>query len=698
MPALNRQPLWMLLAVIWFTPAVAETLDEEDLALIYGDKANISIATGNQQPLRQAPSVASVITAEDIAAMGATDLDEALESVPGMHVSHSNVSYTPLYTFRGIFSANNPQTLMLLNGIPTTTMFTGSKGNAWGGLPLENIARIEVIRGPGSALYGADAYAGVINIITKSAAESTGTQYGARYGSFKTRDAWIQHGGKWGTVDVAAYLRVGDTDGFKRLITADAQTRLDGIFATSASLAPGNTYLGHDAVDASLELTYQKWHLRNGYKLRNNLQLGAGVASALDPFGSEKSERITTELSWVDPEISKNIEVGFNASLLQYNDTILSPLVIYPASVKFPTGTFPNGMLGSPEKWERDSRVSSYATYSGFEGHQMRLGLGHDDLNMYKTAESKNFTLTAAGSPVPLSSIVDYSSTAPFMRPQRRQIDYVYVQDEWNFATDWALTAGVRHDNYSDFGGTTNPRLALVWDATLDLTAKLLYGRAFRAPSFVELYSINNPVQQGNQNLRPETNQTLEAAFSWQAKKDMQVNLNFFHYEMKDIIRLVANTSPSVGSAYINSGKQHGNGMELESVWDYSSNSRLTGNYSYQNSIDDATGQDAGYAPHHRIYLRSDWRYASGWLSSAQLNRVMDRKRTSGDTRPKVPDYTTVDLTVRSPGYGKWGFSTSVRNLFNADVREPSLAPGTAIPNDLPMAPRSLWVQLTYKQ
>ncbi|MFH2134088.1 MAG: TonB-dependent receptor [Pseudomonadota bacterium] len=688
----------LILALFSVNSAWAQSSDEEELALIYGDKANISIATGNQQPLRQAPSVASVITAEDIAAMGATDLDEALESIPGMHVSHSNLSYTPLYTFRGIFSANNPQTLMLLNGIPTTTMFTGSKGNAWGGLPLENIARIEVIRGPGSALYGADAYAGVINIITKTSSESSGTQYGVRYGSFKTRDAWVQHGGKWGEVDVAAYLRVGDTDGFKRTITADAQTRLDRIFSTSASLAPGNTNLAHDATDASLDLSYKKWHLRTGYKLRSNLQLGAGVASALDPTGSEKSERITTELSWTDPDFAGDWGVGFNASLLQYNDTILSPLVIYPAGVTFPTGTFPNGMLGSPEKWERDARLSSYATYTGFYGHQLRFGVGHDDLNMYKTAESKNFTLTSTGLPVPLSSMMDFSSTAPFMRPQRRKIDYVYVQDEWNFATDWALTAGVRHDNYSDFGATTNPRLALVWDATLDLTAKLLYGRAFRAPAFVELYSINNPVQQGNPNLRPETNQTLEAAFSWQAKKDIQVNLNFFHYEMKDIIRLVANTAPAVGSAYINTGKQHGNGMELESVWDYNSSTRLTGNYSYQNSIDDATGQDAGYAPHHRIYLRSDWRYASGWLSSAQLNRVMDRRRTSGDTRPKVPDYTTIDLTIRSPGYGKWQFSTSVRNLFDADVREPSLAPGTSIPNDLPMAPRSLWVQLTYKQ
>jgi iron complex outermembrane receptor protein len=351
-------------------------------------------------------------------------------------------------------------------------------------------------------------------------------------------------------------------------------------------------------------------------------------------------------------------------------------------------------MIGAPEKWERDIRLSAFTTYSGFDNHQLRIGIGHDDLDLYKTAERKNFTLSPVGLPIPVGSVMDFSNTTPFMLPQRRKVDYLYAQDEWNLARDWALTAGVRHDKYSDFGGTTNPRLALVWDATMDLTAKLLYGQAFRAPAFVEEYSINNPVQTGNPNLRPETNRTLESAFSWQARNDTLVKLSLFRYVMKNIIRVVPNPAPAVGSTYNNTGSQHGTGMELETAWDFSRKLRLTGNYSFQKSIDEATGQDAGYAPHHHIFLRSDWRYSSDWLASTQVDRVMDRKRTAGDNRPQVPDYTTVDIFLRSPNVGAWNFSTSVRNLFNADVREPSLAPGL-IPNDLPMAPRSLWLQAT---
>lgn len=640
--------------------------------------------------------MASVITAEDIAATGAKDLDEALETVPGMHVTRNAIAYAPLNIIRGIYSANNPQTLMLLNGIPTTTMFTGGKGNIWGGLPLENVARIEIIRGPGSALYGADAYAGVINIITKSAADTPGTQFGARAGSFNTWDTWVQHGGKWGTVDVAAYLRVGSSDGISETLAADAQSARDKVFGTSASLAPGPVNTGRDAIDGSLDLAYDQWRLRAGYKLRDNVGTGAGIASALDPVGLAKSERITADLSWANPHVSQDWGLGFTASYLEYNDTVPVNFLLYPPGTTFATDTFPDGVIGAPSKWERDTRLSAFAAYSGFNNHQLRFGVGHDDLDLYKTHEIRNFTYAANGVPVPIGSVVDFSETNSFLRPQRRKIDYFYAQDEWNFAKDWTLTAGVRHDEFSDFGGTTNPRLALVWDATLDLTAKLLYGHAFRAPAFVEQYSINNPVQQGNPNLRPETNRTLEAAFSWQARKDTQVNLSFFHYEMKDIIRTVANAAPAVGSTYNNTGSQHGSGMELESVWDYSRRFRFTGNYSYQQSIDEATGQDAGYAPHHHLYARADWHFSGGWLMSGQINHVADRKRAAGDTRPQVPDYTTVDLTVRSQTKGQWDFAASMRNLFDADVREPSLAPGL-IPDDLPMAPRSLWLQAIYK-
>lgn len=681
-------------------------VEEEDLVLAYGDQATISIATGSKQTLRRAPAVASVITAQDIQAMGAKDIDDVLETVPGLHVSRTAIRYASTYVFRGMFSGTtNSQVLLLQNGIPTTISYTGDKGYVWVGASVENIARIEIIRGPGSALYGADAYAGVINIITitKTAADTPGTELGSRVGSFNTKNAWIQHGGQWGAIDVAAYLNIGATDGIRKVIQADAQTLKDKTSGVApVSLAPGPLNTGYDMIDGSLNFAKDKWRLRANYKLRDQLGTGVGVSSALDPIGYNRSESVSGDLSWSDPAFARDWEVSFTAAGQHYSYLHPDNLQLYPAGTKFGANTFPNGLIGGPNSWDRQFRLSTNAIYSGFENHSLRLGFGHDHLDLYKTKTIKNNLLNAAGAPTPDLAFnggmaVDYTNRQPFITPHVRKVDYVYAQDEWNFARDWALTTGVRHDHYSDFGTTTNPRLAMVWDTTQDLTSKLLYGQAFRAPSFNEQYGIN-PVANGNPKLKPETIQTLEAAFTWQARHDAQINLSLFRYDARDIIRLGPNTVAGVGNIYTNIGRQTGSGAEFEAVWDTSNSVRLSGNYSYQQSIDEATHQDAGYAPRHHLYLRHDWRFANSWLSSTQINHIADRRRAVGDTRSNVPDYTTLDITVRTAdNNAPLGFAISVRNLLNANVREPSLAPGTAIPNDLPMAPRSFWLQTSYK-
>lgn len=702
MRALAGMLLWQALSAPLAVQAQTDrpSGEEDELALSFGDNATISIATGAQQPLRRAPAVATVITAQDIKAMGATDLNDVMETVPGVHVSRSPVAYTPLYQFRGISSDYNPQTLMLQNGVPMTTMFIGNRGLFGYGLPLENVERIEVIRGPGSALYGADAFSGVINIITKSSADIQGTEVGARGGSFNTYDAWVLHGGKLGAMDVAAYLRAGRTDGFKEQVAADSQSYIDGAVGSSASLAPGSVNTGSKGLDAGLDLSHQNVRWRLGYVLREG-ETGAGVARALDPVGRGKSERINSDLSWTGIELARHWDLGLSASYMHYTQQIPEPLMLFPPGAL--GGAFPNGMFGGPHTWERQLRLSAVSTYTGLDEHSLRVGLGHDDLDLYKTREFKNFNFVVvpiSGKPTPVpvvrgdGSVVEVPVGESFLMPHRRKVDYVYVQDEWRFAQDWALTGGIRHDRYSDIGDTTNPRLAMVWDASVDLTAKLLYGKAFRAPALTEQYSINNPVAQGNPDLRPETIGTWEAAFAWQARPDTDVNLSLFSYRMKGIIRT---TDQGTGvSVWNNAGTQRGKGLELEAVWRATNTLRLQGHYAWQRSVDEASGHDAGFAPRHHLFGRMDWSVANGWQVGGQVNRVAGRKRALGDSRPDIADYTTFDLTLRSSAISKgWEFIASIRNLFDADAREPTSA-GDNIPGDLPLAGRSFYLQASY--
>lgn len=676
-----------------------ETSEEEELAAVMGGQPTVSIATGSQQPLRRAPAVATVIGAADIAAIGEVELDRLLESVPGLHVSRSNQGFGPLYLIRGVASEFNPQTLMLLNGVPVTTLFVGNRGNVWGGLSADRIARIEVIRGPGSALHGADAYSGVINIVTKSAADVDGTELGARIGALGLRDGWLQHGGRMGSAQLAAFVRVGRRDGPHGLVERDAQTVLDQVFGTHASLAPGPTRLGYRAVDGGLDLAWQGWRLRADYKLRDDLQTGTGVAAALDPVGLLRSERRLIDLSRSDIALGGDWTLGFTASHMHYEQTLPQPLQLFPPGAF--NGAFPNGMIGAPETWERQLRLAVVLQHRGAGDHHWRIGFGHDDLDLYRTREFKNFQLVQSGPliglPLP-NADGQVRQAAPgdtFLAPHRRRLDYLYVQDEWHLLPDWTLTAGVRHDRYSDVGGTTNPRVALVWDARLDVTAKLLYGHAFRAPAFTEQFSVNNPVVRGNPALKPETIRSLEAALAWQAGADLQLNLSLFRFAARDGIRTVRDADGS--SMFTNLGQQHGRGLELEAQWQASRQLRLSGNLALQRTTDVATGQDAGYAPHRHLWARADWAAPAGWQASAQLNQVAGRRRAPGDARPPIADYTTLDLTLRSARTRSgWEFSASVLNLFDADAREPSLAPGTSLPNDLPLAGRGVVVQVSY--
>jgi len=684
------QLLAVLLTAAWVAGAHASPQsEEEELALAYGDKSFVTIATGSRQPIARAPSVATVITAEDIAAIGAADLDEVLETVPGLHVARSVLGYNPIYTIRGISTQYNPQVLMLVNGIPITGAFVGDRSQIWAGMPVENIARIEVIRGPGSALYGADAFSGVINIITKTSADVDGTHLGLSAGSFNSRDAWVQHGGTWGRFDVAGYLRAGHTDGSHQIITTDAQSGLDTLTGTSASLAPGPVNLGYDAIDGRIDLSRDKWRLRAGYQQRSDLGTGAGIASALDPAGKNYGERVNTDLTYQDANFAPDLDVTAQASYFYIKE--LSDLTLYPPGANLGAGVFPNGVIGNPDKWERHLRANLSAAYTGLQSHKLRFGIGTQDDDLYRTEETNNYS---TGAPGPMIDVT------PFLVPHSRRVNYVYAQDEWAFTKDWYLTAGVRHDQYSDFGGTTNPRLALVWETAYNLTSKLLYGRAFRPPSFSELYNTTNPVLIGNPNLKPETNQSTELAFVWQATTTLQANLNLFHYLWKDILR------PDSSNIVQNAGNQHGDGFETELVWDANQSLRLSGNYAQQRSIDEATNQDAGNAPRHHVYARADWRFVPRWTLDTQLNYVADRKRAPGDTRPDIADYHTVDLTVRSQNRsGDWGISFKVLNLFNADAREPSpyatpflpFSNNVPIPYDLPLAGRAWRVELSHQ-
>lgn len=684
--------------LIFSNNTLAESLDaddEEALFELYGDEDMVSVATGSKQSIAKAPAVATVITAKDIQAMGATDLDEVLETVPGVHVARNNFGYAPVYTIRGIHAQYNPQVLVLINGIPLTNLFQGDRNLIWGGMPVKAISRIEVIRGPGSALYGAEAFAGVISITTKTREDIEKSSVGLRRGNYDTTDAWILLGDDADETEIALMLEYHKTEGQDKKIKVDAQSGLDAMLGTSASLAPGSVNLSRENMDVRFDAKYRDLRLRAGLQRRRDFGSGAGVAEALESHSRYASDRWNMDVTYHNASFARNWDLTAQFSFLDTSQVVEEDLLLFPAGANLGGGVFSNGMIGNPEVFERHYRANISTFYSGFDTHQIRVGMGYYLGDIYQVKESKNFRLDATtGAFIPLGNVLNVSDTpAVFLEEGKRKNRYVFAQDQWRLVEDWEFTYGLRYDDFSDFGDTFNPRAALVWSTRHDLTTKLLYGRAFRSPSYAELFIKNNPAITGNPDLDPETIDSLELAFDFHPIESLRLGLNVFLYSWKDIIQYVPVPGVTGGVAQ-NSGKQTGRGVEAEVSWQLTGELEIDANYSYQDSEDKNTKADAANSPRQQLYLAAKWRFMDLWTIQSQTNYVMDRKRAFGDTRPDIDDYAVMDLTLRrSSSSGNWAMAVSVRNLFDSKAREPSSAAGQ-IPDDLPVNARMAYVEL----
>lgn len=685
-----------------------DTSEEEELAELYGEEEFVSIATGTSKPIYKAPAIASVITAEDIKAYGAKTLHEVLEHVPGLHVAPSALSrLDPVVSIRGIHTGLNPHVLVLLNGLSFPDVNTGSTPVQFR-LPVASISRIEVIRGPGSAVYGADAYAGVINIITKDGAEIGGTEIGGRAGSFDTQHAWINHGQQLNNWDLSFSFEWQTTGGDRdRTVNSDLQGVFDGIFSTAASLAPGPLETRYELFDIHAGAKNKNWDLKFWYWETKDAGVGAGGAQALDPIGSDNNHQFLFDAKYHTDELLKHWDLSARTSYRHLDQQ--AQFHLFPAGSLLPIGAdgnvgtagggivlFPNGLIGNPGNEFDDILFELTGEYNGWRDHHLRFSTGvrHQTMN---TNETKNFGPGILdGTVTPINgTLTDVTDTAfIYASDTSRTIYFVSAQDEWQFAKDWELTAGIRFDDYSDFGNTVNPRLALVWETRHNLTTKLLYGRAFRAPAFNEQFSINNPVVLGNPSLDPETIDTYELSLNYRPSYDLNTNLSFYYYEAKDLIEFVADTGGTTSTAQ-NARDQDGIGVEIEAEWKVSKNLKLYTNYAWQHAEDSDTHIRIADAPAQQFHFSTRWQFAPNWSFNPTLYWIADRNRAAGDSRTSVDSYALVNLVLKKTKLIKnLDISLLVNNVFNSNVREPSSS--TSNIDDFPMEGRSAWLELSY--
>jgi iron complex outermembrane receptor protein len=701
----DRRCLSLLLACLC-SPVLAEQSDPDFMELSPAELADIhvTIASGTSKPISRSAAVTSVITAEQISSMGATELHEVLETVPGIHATIQPVTNDYSYTMRGINNVTNAEVLMLINGTRFSVPYQGTH-MAGMIIPLKDIQRIEVIRGPGSALYGADAFAGVINIVTKKAADIDGTTVGARGGNADTTSAWGQHGGRWQGWDVAASLQYNHNGADpNRIIAADAQTAIDRQFGTQASLAPAAMQTQLERWNAHLNLQRKHWDL-GFWAYNEGGGFRAGTTGALDNRGKLDGANYLGDIRYSTEDDIENWELQAHASFLHTD--VNANIYNFPAGALLPISadgnvtdqpalirglvSFPDGMRFNVGIKNTVPTFEFTGIYKGIADHLLRMTASYryEELN---TREARNYgigvlnplTTNLAGG---MQNVTGTPLT--FLTDHHRDISSVAIQDEWQIAKDWHLTTGLRYDHYSDFGDTFNPRAALVWDINPQLTGKILYGQAYRAPSFLEQYQKNNPLFVGNPSLRPETIETTELAFDYRPTKTLRTALNLFYYEIKDLIDAPLSARSTSLTVQNNPG-QTGHGSEFEWDWKLHEDWNFHGNYAWQFARNDTTGQRVSNVPEHHVYAALAWNFMPKWQIQTQANWLGHRLSSPDDARI-LADYETVDLTLNAKNLlGYLDLTASARNLFDSRGKEAAI---TSYPNNLPIAPQSFYVE-----
>jgi len=543
-----------------FFPMLAQCQDSvPDLQKLIGlsleELMNVQVvsATGVTQKVIEAPSTMKVITAKQIKERGYQQLEDALRDIPGVDFIHINGYVPSLIYFRGMYGAENLRVLLMIDGI-TENNIIGSNDMAGPAYSLHNVERIEVIWGPASALYGANAFGGVINIITKTGATKTGVEYEKGYGSFNTRTDNIYLGMKKNNLDIALSGSLYSTDGPRftnrdpnysasyvdkaysltgtvNYITATTKSTL-GVRIYNTPMGWG-TFLNSPTVFLGLP--------SQGYGNTGVIGLIArdvrGEKSGLEePFSRtyylQQEWRPSKSLNLTAKYVFRETGIGDNS----YAYLTLDGRKLY----RVPTTNYST---------RNDAEISG--VYSLGKNFQFSAGLQYYRDNIErgnrKINVDTNTVFLLDGRDTLLNLYASFKQRVSDIRKSFGS----YIQFVWNtsFLKKTSFTIGSRYDNNNYYGNPVSPRLAIVSQPAEKITLKLMFGTAYRAPTNTEIYQAPPNIK-----LKVEKARTYEANFIYQQSASLLWQVNLFRNELRDVIILgnLVNTEPDKNPGEIN--------------------------------------------------------------------------------------------------------------------------------------------------
>ncbi len=538
------------IAVASTIPMVANATDEQDLfSLSFEDLLNVQvdIASKTSETLSSVPSTMSVFSRKQIQALGVDNAYEVMNFVPGMQSTRGDwVGAVPKDHARGVY-LDSGNVLVMINGERVNESSFGKASVYMPYIPIEIIEKIEFIRGPGSALYGSNAFLGVMNIVTS-----------------KERNALQLVVGNNG--------RYGATGRFNTSLSDDTS-----LFASfSYDQKDGESY--PQGVKDPLEALY----LEAGVDYKK-LQLRARYnETSLDEFlnlaGYSTQNQHTSDNTFVGVKYNwiNNDKLKLDSSYSYTKHNISSAGLIAAFD------DIPDFLLG-PAWQTTDSKFETELSYQFENQWQLAAGIEYAEAKQveagvrtnYYDDESMLVIIDPAYYQQGIVTVMDFPEFASLKYTFETYSAYGQLKIPYSDAL--TLFVGARYDDVKDIDSKFSPRLAGVYVINPEHTVKLQYGESFRTPVTNELFS-NDDVTVGNPSLRSESVKTTELVWHYQTS-ELQANAVIFYNELNDFINIEPTQSNDALFTFTNSFNTQNSGIELDGTWQSSKEFSVTGTY-----------------------------------------------------------------------------------------------------------------------
>jgi outer membrane receptor for ferrienterochelin and colicins len=628
--------LALSMPVFHFT-AQAQEGSKELYELPLADLAKIQVVTASKrmQALTEAPATIYVVTEDDIKQYGYRDLKDVLAQLPGIEFSdaHSNLQGGQ----RG-FAENWAQTKLLIDGRTVNKLWSGESYIA-SQYTLNNVKQIEIIQGPASALYGADAYTGVINIITKNSGNTTeGSDISFALGShdevFDSRQISFNAITKEKNLGITLSGTIFNQDGpdFTDFVRSAQFSEVNRPLRNEM-LDNGNPYRDNNrAYNANADLSYS---------ISDNSNIAAGIYLLRDEDGGgiENPEISFTNFNYISEQVLTYLR--YDREFDSYPVKLTVDVIREDENdyIRFQNredeGDNPPLLAAFNIEDSRSHTINVQFDISPPSmPNYLIAGFGYYEVNIGEPA----FTGLSADDPIVGRYLYPpkgaFANLKPYLDQNKK---YIYLQDQHTFFDKLQITLGGRYDHHNIYGGITTIRSGLYYQLTQAWAVKALYGEAFREPTMFE-FSEDNP------DLVPAEMDTWELSLHFNPIKNIAGQLVYYENHASNLIEAVQRGEEDIS---VNRGTKKVTGLEGLIKWQFN---KLRGNiwYNYERDPDDPDFLEVaknkfGFGLIYNITNNLSLSFQGKYLDKIKSDALNSDLEVVTIT---IPEYKSFDLTL----------------------------------------------------